>query len=230
MEAYETRMNKKKSFKRKSVPVLAIVCIAAAMIGAAATLAYLASRTTAVVNSFTPGKIVPEIEESFDGKEKSSVVIANSLAGNVKAYIRVAVVANNLKLVPGSSEIAGDFFHEDVVWDDANKEWKKTGESHEIEDYLKSGSDGWIKYGDYYYYTAQVEPGGNTSELIAEKIPIYKEYKVTQEGGETTVTVIYNHQVTVLAEAIQADGVVEKDGKAVKAVVDAWGVDPEILE
>ena len=219
----------KRSRIKKSVSLLVILCLAALFVGAAGmTMAFLTAQTSEVENVFTPGKIVPHVDEVFDGNDKSSVKIANTVDGNVKAYIRVAVIANNLKLEPESTEIIGAFLHEDYKEEDGK--WIKTGDTHPIEDYL-NGSDGtktkgWIKYNGYYYYTQAVEPNSATDELLAATIPIYKTHTIKEERKQDVVEVLYNHQVTILAEAIQADGKTE-DGTP--AVVDAWGVDPSTL-
>lgn len=74
--------------------------------------------------------------------------------------------------------------------------------------YLNNSSDSkWVKNGNYYYYTDPVAKEGSTGELLKKSISL------------TDI------RVTILAEAIQADG-----GTAEKsAVVDAWGVDPGTL-
>lgn len=70
--------------------------------------------------------------------------------------------------------------------------------------------ENWFKHSDgYYYYTKAVAPNEATGNLL---------------NSNTNID-LTNRQVTVLAEAIQADGT--KDG--VKAVENAWGVDPTTL-
>jgi hypothetical protein len=76
-------------------------------------------------------------------------------------------------------------------------------------------ASGWVQQGDYYYYTERVAPQKTTDVLIGS----CREVDGAAPAG-------YTLQVTVLAEAIQADGVDEDGRKAVEA---AWGVDPTAL-
>lgn len=71
---------------------------------------------------------------------------------------------------------------------------------------ISLGAD-WVKSGNYYYYTKAVAPDAFTGNLLASNIDLT------------------NKQVTVFAEAIQADGT----NGTQKAVVNAWGVDPTTL-
>lgn len=65
----------------------------------------------------------------------------------------------------------------------------------------------WTKLGNYYYYNGVVAPNGYTGYLIKS---------CTESAPDG-----YNLQVTILAEAIQAEGV-DNNGKP--AVEAAWGV------
>lgn len=79
---------------------------------------------------------------------------------------------------------------------------------------LNTGSD-WKRNGDYWYYKSAVPSKGSTTNFIDYCAPV----KEQQPSG-------YTLQITVLADAVQADGV-DSDGE--KAVVKAWGVDPTAL-
>jgi hypothetical protein len=74
----------------------------------------------------------------------------------------------------------------------------------------------WVVEDGYYYCKSSVEAGKSSPVLIERCSP-----KPTNSAPDG-----YNLQVTILAEAIQADGTTTSD---VKAVVNAWGVDPETL-
>ena len=75
----------------------------------------------------------------------------------------------------------------------------------------------WIKHSDgYYYYPERITPDGYTGELIKSIAPVKRK---APDG--------YTLSVEIIADAIQADGV---NDEGVKAVVDAWGVDPEDLQ
>ena len=76
---------------------------------------------------------------------------------------------------------------------------------------------GWVKNGDYYYYTKPVAPGAQPAADLIDSITLSGSY-TDADGGKQVIE--------VMAEAIQAKGVAD-DGT--KAVVKAWGVDPETL-
>lgn len=144
------------------------------------TISFLAARGNSIINTFIPGKVSCQINETVSDGVKSSVTVTNT--GNVPAYVRVAVVANVTEdgyIVPGRAAVNFKL----------GSDWKLNNE------------DG------YYYYTSAVEPNAPTTDLL---------------GGSINLSGI---QVTILAEAIQAEGVTG----STKAVVDAWGVDPVSL-
>ena len=76
---------------------------------------------------------------------------------------------------------------------------------------------GWVKNGDYYYYKQPVNPGEKPAHDLIGSINLIGSY-TDADGGKQVIE--------VMAEAIQAKGVAD-DGT--KAVVKAWGVDPETL-
>lgn len=76
---------------------------------------------------------------------------------------------------------------------------------------------GWVKHGGYYYYTQPVKPGEQPAHDLIDSISLTGTY-TDADGGK--------QGIEVMAEAIQAKGVGE-DGT--KAVVKAWGIDPETL-
>lgn len=80
--------------------------------------------------------------------------------------------------------------------------------------------NGWVENGDYYYYTQPVAPGTKPADALIDRITLTRSYDDADDadGGKQVIE--------VMAEAIQANGVAD-DGK--KAVVKAWGVDPETL-
>lgn len=77
--------------------------------------------------------------------------------------------------------------------------------------------DNWVWYDGYYYYTLPVAAGGTPNTNLTDSMTLTGSYNDT-DGGKPVIE--------VMAEAIQANGVAD-DGK--KAVVKAWGVDPERL-
>ncbi|MDD6032265.1 MAG: hypothetical protein PUC47_02095 [Oscillospiraceae bacterium] len=76
---------------------------------------------------------------------------------------------------------------------------------------------GWVEKNGYYYYTKPVAPGAEPAADLIDSITLTGSYN-DADGGKQVIE--------VMAEAIQAKGVA---GDGNKAVVKAWGVDPETL-
>ncbi|MBQ0037954.1 MAG: hypothetical protein KBS74_04710 [Clostridiales bacterium] len=165
---------KKKPNKRNSL-VIALVLAVLLVAAVGTTIAYINHSSNQVKNDFSPSEITCQIDEKVDGGVKSSVKVKNT--GKTAAYIRAAVIANTVDdegNINGAADVSG---------------------------YLCG--DGWVKSGDYYYYTIPVAPNEGTGELLTESINL--------EGI----------QVTILAEAIQS--------QPASAAQDAWGVSPASL-
>lgn len=144
-----SRVAKKNPAPKRFALLLALVLILVGTVGG--TVAFLATRTNPVVNTFTPGKVTCQVEEKFNERAKSEAVIRNT--GNVPAYIRVAVVGNTMdgNNVTGAYDVSGNL--------DTTK-W-----------FL--GDDG------FYYYKGVVQPGDTTSDLIATDIELLTGKQVT---------------------------------------------------
>lgn len=166
--------------KRSALWLAVLVLAIGTVIGG--TWALLSASTSKVDNEFTPGKVTCEIPEIVEDNVKKSVKVKNT--GNTDAYIRAAVIGNTV-----------------------DDEGGITGAMSDLDEYF--AGKGWVKDGNYYYWTKPVAPGKTTEELL--------------KSGKTID--LEGLQVTILAEAIQAKGT---DGSS-KAVVSAWGVDPETL-
>ena len=129
------KLNRKKGILLLAAAMLILVC----RVGG--TLAYLATQTGQVQNTFEPAYVTSEVNETFDNLVKSNVTIKNT--GNVSAYIRAAIV---------------------VTWKDA--EGRTMPQVPGTGDYtLTIGSD-WTKVGDYYYYDKSVAANDSTTKLI----------------------------------------------------------------
>lgn len=77
--------------------------------------------------------------------------------------------------------------------------------------------EGWVKNGGYYYYTRPVASGESPAAALISSITLSGSY-TDADGGKQVIE--------VMAEVIQSRGVAA-DGT--KAVVKAWGTDPEKL-
>ena len=173
-------MNGKRGMKTKQ-PVALVALLVLLCCTVAGTVAYLVTSTDPVTNTFTPASVTTQVEEKFDGTTKSDVQIKNT--GNIDAYIRVAVVAN-------WANSAGDVYGGAVPTEGT--------------DYTAPVlQNGWIKVGDYYYYTSAVPAGSSTGTLFAPS-----------EQLTTCKDANYGLQVTILADGIQAE--------PVHVVADVW--------
>jgi len=126
--------------KRKIVLLLIAVALLLT-VAVGGTVAYLSTRTGEVKNTFEPANVVPKIQENFTDKTvKKDVRIQN--AGNVDAYIRVALIGN---------------------WCDKNGDIL-SGVNVE----LTPDPTNWFKKDGFYYYSKPVAAGGYTGYLIGE--------------------------------------------------------------
>lgn len=149
--------------------IIAIVLILVMAVGG--TVAYIVTHTEPVINQFTPTEAKITVVEDIENNVKNSITVKNDSTG-VPVYIRVALVANAIDdngTVTGNAEVPE----------------------------FKLGT-GWVKIGEYYYYTSAVEVGYSTRDLLGDNM-----------------TLAANTQVIVVADAIQAT---PKD-----AVIAAWG-------
>ena len=174
-------MEKRSRAKKPLAALVALVLILGAVVGG--TLAYLAARTDAIVNTFNPAKVDITVDENFNGKTKENVKITNT--GDTDVYIRATYV---------------------VTWKDAAEnvypEQPQPGVDYTISLNLEQG---WFCYNGYYYYTAPVAPHASTGVLIDLCTPVAGR---APEGYTLSVNVLASAIQSVPAEAVgQAWGV-----------------------
>ena len=135
--------------RKNMLIVLALVLVLCA---AGGTIAWLATNTNSVTNTFVPAKVTNEVEEKNEGKVKKNVAVKNT--GEIDVYIRAAVIVNWVEWVEkddGTKEAvvcAGTpALGTDYTWKNVN-DLVTTG--------WKKGSDG------YYYYTNRVASKAST--------------------------------------------------------------------
>lgn len=162
---------------RATAMLLATVMLFALAVGG--TIAWLIDKDRPLVNTFDPSKVTCEVQEKFDGKVKSDVNVKNT--GDIDAFIRV-------KLVTYRTNDAGQHI----------------GGTASLPAFTLG--TGWVKYGDYYYYTKPVAPNQKPETNLTDSMTLIGSYLDTDGGKQA---------VDVMAEAIQS---VPED--AVKA---AWG-------
>ena len=121
---------------------LAALLISAALIAAIAvggTVAWLSAKTSPTVNTFTPSHVSCSVEESFDGKTKSSVNVLNT--GDTEAFIRVKLVSYRV-----------------------NEQGQHIGGTADIPEFTPG--ENWVKKGGCYYYTLPVKPGEKPASAV----------------------------------------------------------------
>ena len=173
----------------KWLPAAAAVALIATL-AVGGTLAWLSAYTQPVKNTFVMGTVPPQVTESFNQKVKEDVKVTNH--GNIPAYIRVALVCT---WQDDSRNVVG----EPASLDDLIIDWGTEGGSETAE----APGNGWIKIGDYYYYTQPVAAGATTSNLI--------------DKAEVKTANGYRMNLQVIADSIQAN--------PTSVVKEQWGVD-----
>ena len=141
-ESYQARHEAKKQPTNKKLPlsVIALLLIFTLLVGG--TVAFLATRTENVENTFVPGEVKCEVLENATASSKSDVKIKNT--GNVQAYLRAAVVVNWVKADGSSICGAG---HAPIALPGLGTDWSQ-------------GTDG------FYYYMKPVAPGESTATAL----------------------------------------------------------------
>ena len=162
---------------RLNATIISVVLILTMAVGG--TIAFLSTKTDPVVNTFNPSQVTCSVVEDFDGKTKTNVNVENT--GDISAFIRVKLVTYR-----------------------TNDQGQHIGGTASLPAFTLG--TGWVKCGDYYYYTYPVAPGATPADSLAEVIKLTENY-TDVDGGHQSIDVI--------AEAIQAG-----PEAAVKA---AWG-------
>lgn len=151
------KRNDRKGGSGKKALILMISLVAILAVSVGGVLAWLATSSKDVTNTFAPGDTKTEIEEDFDGRTKKNVYVTNK--GNIPVYIRANLVftwkdsAGNIIERPADATLTVDY---------GNGDWVK-------------GSDG------FWYYTKPVAAdGGKTTNLI-DRATINKGYQMDLE-------------------------------------------------
>ena len=164
---------------RLTAMVIATAVLLALAIGG--TVAWLSTKDAPIQNKFLPSKVTCEVQEKFDGTtgEKTNVNVKNT--GTIDAFIRVKLVTYR-----------------------TNDQGQHIGGTASLPAFTLG--TGWVKCGDYYYYTKPVAPNQKPEPNLTESMTLIGSYMETDGGKQA---------VDLMAEAIQS---VPED--AVKA---AWG-------
>ena len=187
-EARHLQRRHKRRSKKTGMLFLSLLLVIGMVVGG--TVAWLSTKSAPITNTFLPSHVSCSVTEEFNGTTKSNVNVTNT--GDIDAFIRVKLVTYRV-----------------------NDKEQHIGGTAEIPDF-KPGA-GWVKNGDYYYYTKPVAPDEQPADALISSITLTDPYD-DADGGKPVIE--------VMAEAIQANGVADNGTKAVK---EAWGVDPEEL-
>ena len=173
---------KQRSRKNTRIITLLIALLLFSALAVGGTVAWLTANTGNVANTFTPSNVACSVTENFDGTTKSNVNVTNT--GDTEAYIRVKLVTYRV-----------------------NDDGQHIGGTATIPTFTPG--KGWVKYGEYYYYTKPVAANGGTpaNPLIGEPGIALIKYD-DADGGKQAIE--------VMAEAIQS--------KPKDAVESSWNV------
>ena len=152
---------------RLTAMVIATAVLLALAIGG--TVAWLSTKDAPITNTFNPSEVACEVTEKFNGTtgEKTDVNVKNT--GTIDAFIRVKLVTYR-----------------------TNDQGQHIGGTASLPNFTLG--KGWVKYGDYYYYTLPVAPKEKPEADLISSITL--ESYTDVDGG---------HQaIDVMAEAIQS--------------------------
>lgn len=187
-EARHLQRRRKRRSKKTGMLFLSLLLVIGMVVGG--TVAWLSTKSAPITNTFLLSHVSCSVTEEFNGTTKSNVNVINT--GDIDAYIRVKLVTYRV-----------------------NDKKQHIGGAAEIPPFTPG--NGWVKKGDYYYYTKPVAPDKQPADALISSIDLIDSY-TDADGGKQVIE--------VMAEAIQANGVADN---GTKAVVEAWGVDPETL-
>ena len=178
-----TPRRRKRRSKKTGTLLFSLVLLLTMMVGG--TLAYLTIQTNPVVNQFTPSHVSCTVKEDFDGTTKRNVNVTNT--SDIPAYIRVKLVSYRV-----------------------NDQGQHIGGTADLPAFTLG--TGWVKNGEYYYYTQPVAAGASPAANLTDSMTLTGPY-TDADGGKQVIE--------VMAEAIQS--------VPTSAVVSAWGVNPSTL-
>ena len=176
--------NRKLKFGKAGTLVLSLLLLVTVAVGG--TIAYLVTNTDSIENTFTPSHVSCEVTENFNGTVKSNVNVINT--SDIDAYLRVKLVTYRV-----------------------NDAGQHIGGVAPIPPFTPG--DGWVKLGDYYYYTSPVAPGQKPAKDLISEITLTSSYN-DADGGKQVIEVLAEAIQSVPADAVhQAWDVTVSDGK-----------------
>ena len=156
---YESAVVRKRKHSKLPVVLVSLILVLGLVVGS--TFAYMHDESDKKTNTFQFVEVSCEIEEVFDGQQKTSIKVQNT--GDTDAFIRV-------KLVSYRVNEAGD----------------RIGGTATVPAFTLA--TGWFQKDGYYYYNTAVEAGAFTPEMLGSPITLV-EYD-DADGGKQVIEVM----------------------------------------
>lgn len=170
---------------RLTAIVLATVTLLALAVGG--TIAWIKADTTPVQNTFTYAKVTTEIEEGFDGSQKTNVNVKNT--GDTEVYVRVKLVSYR-----------------------TDKDGNHIGGETTLPTFALGQN--WVPYEGFYYYTLPVAPnGGKPAANLTDEMILNGLYNDADGGYQSIDVVAEAIQSTPMNAMQEAWGVTITPGK-----------------
>lgn len=175
---FEAHTPKRVRAHRQRKPVTLLVSLLLLLgIAIGSTVAFLATKTGAKENTFTPSKVSSQVTEDFNGTTKSNVAVKNT--GDIDAYLRATVNITWRK-------------DQNTADQTVTAKVPQAGVDYTI---TYSAGTGWAKGTDgYWYYLTPVAPGESTGTLIES----------CKQLAGAEVPEGYHLSVEIIASAIQS--------------------------
>lgn len=171
-ESQRPQRNTKHNLYKIQLLIFSLLLVATMAIGG--SMAFLTTQTNAVVNTFTPAHVEPDVKEDFNGTVKSSITVQNT--GDIDAYIRVKLVTYRV-----------------------NENGDHIGGTATIPPFTPG--TGWVERDGYYYYTKPVAPNDSTGDLLGTSITL-QEYD-DADGGKQAIDVMAEAIQSTPATAVE---------------------------
>ena len=165
-----------KQTKKQHIRTLVLTCMLALLLlgSVLGVIAYMQAQSH-ISNTFTVAVMKLDINETFNGSEKSDVKVLNQ--GDVSAYLRAAVVVN---------------------WKDADGNILSPIPEKD-KDYSITMGDGWTKGSDGYWYCKSSVAVGDTSPVLIENC----KPETIEDGKHLSVDILVQGVQAAPLEAVQ---------------------------
>lgn len=162
--------------KKVSLLLVSLVLIAAIAVGS--TVAFIATSTNSITNTFNPANVTIDIDEKFENGVKTDVQVKNT--GNTDAFIRAQIV---------------------VTWKDTNGNVSATKPVLGTDYTMTLNEADWFQGTDgFYYCTKSVAPNGGSTPVLIEKC---EKTGTPPDGYDLSVEIIASGIQSTPASAVE---------------------------